>query len=94
MNVKAIFSQMGMILGDIISENETQYEIENPVLLVTQREGAALVPFLALMEEKTVYFKKSSLAFNQTFTPVIDVINNYNQMYGSGIVQVAGKIKI
>lgn len=94
MNIKAIYSQMGVIVGDFIHESETEFEINNPILLVTQRENAALVPLLSLMEETNITIKKDSVLSGRAFTPVIDVINNYNQLYGSGIVQVTGTFKI
>ena len=94
MNIKVIFSQMGMILGDFVNENEDDYEIENPVLVVTQREGASLVPFLALMQENRAKIRKSSSVFMQSFTPVTEIINSYNQLYGSGIVQISKNIKV
>lgn len=94
MNIKAVYSQMGVVVGDFIHESETEFEINNPVMLVTQRDSAVLVPILALMEETNVTIKKDSVLSGRSFTPVIDIINNYNKLYGSGIVQVTGSFKI
>ncbi len=85
---------MGIIVGDFIHESDETFEINNPILLVTQRENAALVPLLALMEESNITVKKDSVLSNKAFTPIIDIINNYNQLYGSGIVQVTGTFKV
>lgn len=88
MSVQAVFTQMGIIIGEFIHESEMDYEINNPCLLVTQRDSAGIIPLLALMEETNVTVKKDAVFSGKNFTPIVDVINKYNEMYGSGIVQV------
>ncbi len=93
MNIRAIFTQMGVIIGDFTVLKDA-FEIKNPCLLITHRETANLVPLLLLMEEDFMTFKKESAMTGEIFTPIIDIVNNYNQIYGSGIVQVAGTYKL
>lgn len=92
--IKAVYTQMGLIMGDFTDETETSYEINNPVMIITQRENVALVPLLALMEESSIVIKKDSIMSGKTFTPVLEIVNNYNATYGSGLVQVTGNFKL
>ena len=92
--IKAVYTQMGLIMGDFTDETETSYEINNTVMIITQRENVALVPLLALMEESSIVIKKDSIMSGKTFTPVFEIVNNYNATYGSGLVQVTGNFKL
>lgn len=88
MAIKAVFMQMGLIMGDFAEDMAGNYKVTKPVLVVTQRDNAALVPFLGIMEEQAITIKLSECLFGQAFTPAIDVRNHYSQLFGSGIVQV------
>ena len=88
MTIKAVFMQMGLIMGDFEEDMEGNFKVTKPVLVVTQRDNAALVPFLGMMEEQTITIKLSECLFGQAFTPALDVRNHYSQLFGSGIVQV------
>jgi hypothetical protein len=87
MAIKAVFMQMGLIVGDFEEGMDGNYKVSKPVLVVTQRDNASFVPFLGMMEEQSLTIKPSECFFGQLFTPVVELRNHYNQMFGSGIVE-------
>lgn len=80
------------ILGEIESESETQFVLENPVNIAVVRgtggqPSVGFAPFPLHAEQK----KGSTLAIEKkhviySYVPAEDFINNYNQVFGSGIV--------
>lgn len=88
-NVKAVFTNQGIIVGEVVSEHEGNIEMKNPVMAIPQQHNMAMIPFLALMEEDTILMKKGDYNYNKVFTPTIDLRNHYNQMFGVGIVEVS-----
>lgn len=88
MAIKAVFMQIGLIMGDFQENMDGSYKVTKPVLVVTQRDNAALVPFLGMMEEQSITIKLSECLFGQVFTPAVEIRNHYNQLFGSGIVEV------
>ena len=54
--------------------------------------GISLFPFAPYAEESEFTFKEEHVV--TTFSPSVDLINNYNRMFGSGIqIASAGSIK-
>ena len=82
------------IMGDV-TETSSMFIISKPVQVVMQptKDGASMgfVPYVQFCEEwKTgITFKKEDILFEST--PVIELINQYNDMFGSGI-QIATSI--
>ena len=80
------------ILGEIESESETEFVICNPVgiAIVRGKDGqpnVGFAPFPLHAEQKTgatVALNKKSVVYS--YTPAEDFVNNYNQIFGSGIV--------
>ena len=80
------------ILGEIESESETEFVITNPVgiAIVRSKDGQPSVgfaPFPLHAEQKTgatVAINKKSVVYS--YVPAEDFVNNYNQIFGSGIV--------
>lgn len=77
------------ILGDIVSETDTHYRIENPCsigLSVGQSGKPALnmQPMLILSDQKVVNIKKDHVTFDVSVANEIQ--NKYNEIYGAGIV--------
>lgn len=80
------------ILGEIESESETEFVLCNPVgiAIVRGKDGQPSVgfaPFPLHAEQKTgltVALSKKNVVYS--YTPAEDFINNYNQIFGSGIV--------
>ena len=81
-------------MGDV-TETSSMFIISKPVQVVMQptKDGASMgfVPYVQFCDEwKTgITIKKDYILFEST--PVIDLINQYNDMFGSGI-QIATSI--
>jgi hypothetical protein len=91
MAVKAI----KLITGEeLISEYTTegsQARLTNPVLIVLRQENPAFIPWMPYVNEP--YIDMSAIiAINE---PIIEVVNAYNQYFGSGIqvVQASSLLK-
>jgi hypothetical protein len=80
------------VLSEIESESETEYVLSNPVgiAVVRGKDGqpnVGLAPFPLHGEQKpdnTIAIPKRSVVYS--YVPSQDFINNYNQIFGSGIV--------
>lgn len=80
------------ILGEIESQSETEYVIVNPVQvsIVRGKDGSPNVgfaPFPLHAEQKTgtiIAFNKKNVVYS--YVPAQDFLDNYNQIFGSGIV--------
>jgi hypothetical protein len=80
------------ILGEIESESETEFVLVNPVgiAVIRGKDGQPSVgfaPFPIHAEQKTgatVALAKKNVVYS--YVPAEDFINNYNQIFGSGIV--------
>jgi hypothetical protein len=80
------------VLGEIESESETEFVIENPVgiAVVRGKDGTPNIgfsPFPIHGEQKSgnlIAIAKKNVVYS--YTPAEDFISNYNQIFGSGIV--------
>ena len=80
------------LLGEIESESETEFVVCNPVgiAIVRGKDGqpnVGFAPFPLHAEQKsgaTVALAKKSVVYS--YVPAEDFVNNYNQIFGSGIV--------
>ena len=80
------------ILSEIESQSETEFVLVNPVgiAVVRGKDGQpniGLAPFPLHGEQKpdnTIAIPKRSVVYS--YVPSQDFINNYNQIFGSGIV--------
>ena len=80
------------ILGEIESQSETEFVLINPVgiAIVRGKDGqpnVGFAPFPIHAEQKTgatVAIAKRNVVYS--YEPAQDFINNYNSVFGSGIV--------
>ena len=80
------------VLGEIESESETEFVLVNAVgiAVIRGKDGqpnVGFAPFPIHAEQKTgatVALNKKSVVYS--YVPAQDFINNYNQIFGSGIV--------
>jgi hypothetical protein len=80
------------VFGEIEAESETEFVIVNPVAIAVVRgkdgqPNIGFAPFPLHAEQKTgatVAISKKSVVYS--YVPAEDFINNYNQIFGSGIV--------
>ena len=80
------------IVGEVVRENEELISISNPAILmpVSQSPGRqdqiqiGLAPWIPFSEEKEFKLPRDWILL--TTIPAQDIVNNYNQIFGSGIV--------
>ena len=93
MNIKAFKLITGEdVLGEVESESDTEFVIENPVgiAVVRGKDGQPNIGFspFPLHAEQTVrsiiVISKKNVVYS--YKPAEDFITNYNQIFGSGIV--------
>jgi hypothetical protein len=80
------------VLGEVESRDETEIVVVNPVgvAVVRGKDGqpnVGFAPFPLHAEQKsgsTVCFAKKNIVYS--YIPAEDFVNNYNQIFGSGIV--------
>jgi hypothetical protein len=78
------------IIGDVVSENSEFVTVSNPAMLMPMgdpRGGnvqVGLAPWLPFSDQKDIDFPRD---FILVITDAVqDIVNNYNQVFGSGIV--------
>ena len=80
------------VLAEIESESETEFVLVNPVgvAVVRGKDGQpniGFAPFPLHAEQKTgttIAFAKKNVVY--FYEPAQDFVNNYNQIFGSGLV--------
>jgi hypothetical protein len=80
------------VLGEIESESETEIVLSNPVgiAIVRGKDGqpnVGFAPFPLHAEQKTdvtICFSKKNVVYS--YVPAQDFIDNYNSIFGAGIV--------
>jgi hypothetical protein len=80
------------LLGELESESDIEFVIENPVgiTIIRGKDGTPNIgfsPFPLHAEQKTgstIALAKKHVVYS--YTPAEDFVNNYNQIFGSGIV--------
>ena len=78
------------IIGEVVSEDAGEIEVRNPaaIHMVPSQSGGnqfgiALMPFLPYAEFSKIKIQKDKVAI--VFEPAVDLRNNYNKLFGSGI---------
>jgi len=93
MNIKILKLITGEeVLSEIESESETEFVLSNPVgiAVVRGKDGQPSIgfsPFPLHGEQKsgvTIAIAKKNVVYS--YVPAQDFVNNYNQIFGSGIV--------
>ena len=78
------------IIGDIVSENSEYITVSNPAMLMPvgdPRGGnvqMGLAPWLPFSDQKNIDIPRDWILI--TAEAIQDIVNNYNQIFGSGIV--------
>jgi hypothetical protein len=77
------------ILGDV-DVVEERLRITNPTIIMavpnpkTHKVDVQMAPFTPLSAEKHIDLSPGHVLF--MYEPVVDIVNKYNSMYGSGII--------
>jgi hypothetical protein len=82
------------LIGELEVLNNSRYKVTDVgiVQLVSTQTGVgiSLYPFAPYAEKSEFIFKEEHVL--TTFNPSVDLLNNYSQMFGSGI-QIASSIR-
>jgi hypothetical protein len=84
--IKAFYLPQGLIIGDVSEFDENRIVVKNPALIIARATEVILAPLLHLVEETQIELNMKDVAFNALFTPKRELVNHYNQLYGSGLV--------
>ena len=89
-NVKVFrFMNGEELIGQLVSESEVKFTLKD-VASIQLMPGAAgkvnlgLMPFAPYAEESAFEFETKHVSTK--FTPNTDLLNNYNRVYGAGLV--------
>jgi hypothetical protein len=88
MSIRCFYIPQGLIIGDVTNSatEETRIVVKNPALVIARQSDVILAPLLHLVEENQFEIDMKDIAFNTVFTPKRELVNHYNQLYGSGLV--------
>lgn len=92
MNIKLFFTQTGTLVGETIENLNGSYTVKNPVVIVPHGNQMGLVPLLAFVEETSINLCEEDITYHKSFEPNIDIKNEYNKLFGSGIVVPNSKL--
>ena len=86
--IKAFYIPQGLIIADVSKSDseDNQFRVRNPALVIARQSDVILAPLLHLVEEHEFEISLKDVAFNTMFTPKRELVNHYNQLYGSGLV--------
>ena len=77
------------VIGKLFDQNGVVIKLKDVASIVMMpgggqgQVGLGLMPFLPYGEDKEIAFSKSFVMVE--FEPGVDMLNNYNRMFGSGI---------
>lgn len=77
------------LIGELTFDNATFFKLKNIAIvqMLPSQSGnftVGLIPFASYAEE--VEFAFDTVHRTCTFTPNVELLNNYNRIYGSGLV--------
>jgi hypothetical protein len=86
MKTCALFIPQGFVIAQLSEETSDSITIKDPALVVNRPNGMALAPVLHMVEEDTITLKKSDIMFGKILTPKVELANEYNKIFGSGLI--------
>jgi hypothetical protein len=77
------------LIGELVNDNATSFKLRNVAIvqMIPTQSGnmsIGLIPFAPYADEKEFAFDTNHRT--TTFTPSMELLNNYNRLYGSGLV--------
>lgn len=92
MNIKIFYTQLGVIIAEIIEENKDGFYVKNPSVILNKEKNMVLLPFTSLIVKNDKLFVKwSQLVFGDLFDPVDEIGNEYYK-HQTGIELVENSI--
>lgn len=83
------------VIGKLVEQSDNSIKLKDIASIVMMpgggggQVGLGLMPFLPYADDKAIDFNKKFVMVE--FDPGVDMLNNYNRMFGSGI-QIASAI--
>ena len=86
LNVKVIKLVTGEEIISQCEVNDQELILKNPVLIGMMKDGQTglYIPWTPFVDGQTVHISKSNVLYMEK--PLVEIINGYNQQFGSGIV--------
>jgi hypothetical protein len=80
------------VIAKQIQETQTIYKVENPASIMMTDQGngtvgVGIAPFMPYSEDRTVEINRMAVAASAN--PAVEMLNEYNRIYGSGLVQLS-----
>lgn len=95
------FKSHQTIIAQIVEKNDSTYKVKNPIQIIAvpprsanDPGGVGFAPYLAYSEEFDTGITLSKEDILCQTTPVLDILNQYNKMFGSGIQIVPAGLKL
>jgi hypothetical protein len=74
------------VIGDVVNDSDSSLELKNPAQIILQRTengmGLAIAPFMPYSSENVTLYR---IAIVSECEPDINLVNEYNKIFGSGI---------
>lgn len=83
-DIKVVKLVSGEELVAEVEERINVVVIKNPVVILVMEKSIALMPWVRYVDTKVFEVDKSHVLFMGA--PIVDIVNIYNQKYGSGLV--------
>lgn len=85
-DIVLLFTLQGQIVGERVGvAGVDPLVLKNPCLVIPNETGVSFVPLTQLSEDKALVFNENQLLFKTISTPILPVLNKFNELFGSGI---------
>jgi len=94
MNVKLVKLVTGEELIAEVEHKQPVFELKNPIRLILSEKGVGMAPFSPFLDGDPVKIEIKEEHVICTGNVDIEVVNAYNQQFGSGIVLATPTLKL
>lgn len=78
MNIKIFYTQLGVIIAEVLEESDIGFYVKNPSVILNKEKSMVLLPFTSLIvKDDKMFVKWTQLVFGQLFNPVDEISNEY-----------------
>lgn len=91
--IRLIYTVQGQIIGEVKHVPNSHMVIKNPVMVVQQQTGVQFVPLGGMSVDKEFTINPETLLFSRDYAPIQQLVDKYNEIFGSGIQIVSSMPK-
>ena len=85
MNVQLLKLLSGeMIIADLLVQDEKEVKVENPCMIIPQKDTLGFSPLLPFANTEKVSFKPEHVMF--IVGPAEELVTEFNRIFGAGII--------